>query len=91
MELSGKYSNSPLPMVAYPYGNPDGTLTADQYTVTHNVIDKYKQGNHLVCGGTKVGLFWATDIQAVNQPKTIQHAYETVQKANSELRKFKNK
>jgi len=94
MQLAGKYIKSgavvrdatlPPPEVAYPYGNADGTLSADRYTVTKDVIDKYQQGNHLIWGGGNVGLFWATDVQALNRPKPIEHAYLTVAEANNEL------
>jgi len=94
MKLAGKYikpgavaKDATLlpPLVAYPYGNADGTLSADQYTVTKDVIDQYQQGNHLIWGGANVGLFWATDVQAVNRPKPIEHAYLTVAEANNEL------
>ncbi len=94
MQLAGKYmkpgavardATLPPPPVAYPYGKADGTLSADRYTVTKDVIDKYQQGNHLIWGGANVGLFWATDVQAVNRPKPIEHAYLTVAEANNEL------
>ena len=94
MQLAGKYikpgavardATLPPPPVAYPYGKADGTLSADQYTVTKDVIDKYQQGNHLIWGGANLGLFWATDVQAVNRPKPIEHAYLTVAHANQQL------
>jgi len=30
-------------------------------------------------------LFWATDVQALNRPKPIEHAYLTVAHANQQL------
>jgi hypothetical protein len=84
MDLAGKYRQE----VAYPQQLAPGKY-ADQYSLNENVIERYNAGDHLIWGGPKVGMFWASDATnlASLQPKPVEHAIETLKQANKELMK----
>jgi hypothetical protein len=82
MNLAGRYRQ----VVAYPNEISPGVY-ADQFNVNNLTIERYKQGDHLIWGGPQVGMFWASDVQTTStlKPKSIEHAYEMVNKANKDL------
>jgi hypothetical protein len=86
MDLAGKYLSDQRQPIAYPREIAPGKYV-DQYDVNQSHIVRYKQGDHLVWGGPKVGMFWASDIQTLESliPKPIEHAYAVTKAANKDL------
>jgi hypothetical protein len=86
MELAGKYLPGQRQIVAYPREIAPGKYV-DQYVVNQSHAVRYKQGDHLIWGGPEVGMFWASDVQALGSlaPKPIEHAYAVTKAANKDL------
>ena len=88
MELAGRYLSNQhqRQVVAYPYEIAPGKYV-DQHVVNQSDVTRYKQGDHLIWGGPKVGMFWASDVQTLESlaPKSIEHAYAVTKAANKDL------
>jgi ABC-type Zn2+ transport system substrate-binding protein/surface adhesin len=88
MELAGRYlpNQYQRQVVAYPHELAPGKYV-DQYVVNQSDVTRYKQGDHLIWGGPKVGMFWASDVQTLESlvPKSIEHAYAVTKTANKNL------
>jgi hypothetical protein len=83
MELAGKYVDQ---VVAYPREVASGKYI-DQHVVNEYTSKRYAQGDHLIWGGSNVGMFWASDVQDIKslKPKPLEHAYQVVNQANKDL------